>query len=174
MSIRCHNFGWLWMTCPQKLVQAVESTESWPSQSHVMTDGRSLSRSWCQAHSGTYDWILAKKSPSYITADSQSVSPSWCRAPIWTHNLSTFFLDSCGFGDVGRPPWREDESVICSAMTQVQLQVILWPAVCRPVRLAAGPHCFFVSSRCRAPSPISPMNRVMNPGTPDIRLLYVF
>jgi hypothetical protein len=76
---------------------------------------------------------------------------------------------------VGRPLWREDESVICSAMTQVQFQVKLRPTVCWPVRFGAGPPmglitrfyflCLTVtsSSRCRAPSPISPANRVIQP-----------
>jgi hypothetical protein len=48
------------------------------------------------------------------------------------------FLDGCGFVCVGRPLGREDGSVICSAMIQVQCQVILWPTVCRSVRLGAG------------------------------------
>jgi hypothetical protein len=39
---------------------------------------------------------------------------------------------------VGHPLWREDGSVICSAMTQVQFQVILRPTVCQPVHLGAG------------------------------------
>jgi hypothetical protein len=76
---------------------------------------------------------------------------------------------------VGRPLWRDDGFVICSEMTQVQFQVTLRPTVCRPVRLGAGLPmgpmtrfeflCLAVtsSSRCRAPSPISPMNRVIQP-----------
>jgi hypothetical protein len=40
---------------------------------------------------------------------------------------------------VGRPLWRVDGSVICSALTQVQFQITLRPTVCRPVRLDAGP-----------------------------------
>jgi hypothetical protein len=95
--------------------------------------------------------------------------PVWLgvRHPSGTHDqLFPFslglFLDSYGFADVGRPPWREDGSVICSAMTQVQF-------LCRPVSLGAGDNqiliCLTVtsSSQCRAPSPISPMNRVIQP-----------
>jgi hypothetical protein len=59
--------------------------------------------------------------------------PFWSWWPgvtfIWV--TITFFIFH-----VGRPLWREDGSVICSAMTQVQ--VTLRP-VCRPVRLGAGP-----------------------------------
>jgi hypothetical protein len=67
------------------------------------------------------------------------------------------------FFNVGRPLWREDGSVIFSAMTQVQFQVVLRPTVCRPVHpgawLPMGPHAqivislfenYFISSRCRA------------------------
>jgi hypothetical protein len=51
-----------------------------------------------------------------------------------------FFSDNCLFLlPVGRPLRREDRSVICSAMTQVQFQVTLRPMVCRPVLLGAGP-----------------------------------
>jgi hypothetical protein len=70
--------------------------------------------------------VNKSQSWSYITADSQSANPSWCQAPIWDPQpIFPFslwlFLDSCGFVDVGRPLWREDRSVICSAMAQVQL-----------------------------------------------------
>jgi hypothetical protein len=41
-----------------------------------------------------------------------------------------------------RPLWREDRSVICSAMTQFQFQVTMRPTVCRPVRLMPGPITF--------------------------------
>jgi hypothetical protein len=78
------------------------------------------------------------------------------------------YFYSCGFVDVGRRLWREDESVICSAMTEVQFQVILRPTVCWTVRLGSHDQIvtslfdkYFLSSRCRAPSPISPMNRVI-------------
>jgi hypothetical protein len=43
------------------------------------------------------------------------------------------------FFHVGRPLRREYGSVICSAITQVEFQVILRPKVSRPVRLGAGP-----------------------------------
>jgi hypothetical protein len=84
--------------------------------------------------------LACNKSQSYITPDSQLASPSWCQASIWDPRpiCQKFFLDSCGFVDVG-PLLREDGSVVCSAMTQVQFQVILRPTVCRPFRLGAGP-----------------------------------
>jgi hypothetical protein len=62
--------------------------------------------------------------------------PFWSKWPdvtfIWVP--ITFFILH-----VGRPLWREDGSVICSAMTQDQFQVTLRPTVCRPDRLGAGP-----------------------------------
>jgi hypothetical protein len=77
-----------------------------------------------------------------IETDSQSASSSWCHAPFGVGgqmfislSANYFFL----FFQVGRPLWRGGGSVICSAMTQVQLQVILRPTVCRPVRLGVGP-----------------------------------
>jgi hypothetical protein len=54
------------------------------------------------------------------------------RCYIWLTITSFIF-------HVGRPLWREDRSVICRAMKQVQFQVKLRPTVCRPVRLGAGP-----------------------------------
>jgi hypothetical protein len=83
------------------------------------------------------------QSQSYITTEvSRSVRlgvrhPSGTRNQFFPFSL-WLFLDSCGFVDVGRPLWREDGSVICSAITQVQFQVILRPTVCRPVNRGAG------------------------------------
>jgi hypothetical protein len=64
--------------------------------------------------------------------------PSGTRGHFF-HFSVWLFLDSYGFVDVERPLWREDGSVICSAMTQVQLQVVLRPTICQPVCLGAGP-----------------------------------
>jgi hypothetical protein len=111
------------------------------------------------------------QSQSYITTDSQSANPSLCQTPIWDPRpifpfALCLFLDSCRLFYVGHPLWRDDGSVICSAMAQVQFEVILRPTVCRPVRLGAGPPMgprdqilitlfdnYFLSSRCRALSP---------------------
>jgi hypothetical protein len=57
------------------------------------------------------------------------------------------------FFHVGRPLWREDGSVICSAMTLVQFQVIMRPTVCRPVCLGARPHFFLLGVRFPHPYP---------------------
>jgi hypothetical protein len=58
-------------------------------------------------------------SRSHITTDGQSAScSSWCLAPFGAYCIwitITFFVFH-----VWRPLWREDGSVICSAMTQVQ------------------------------------------------------
>jgi hypothetical protein len=70
------------------------------------------------------------------------------------------------FFHVGRPLWREDGSVICSAITRVQFQVTLRPTASSSwcwVPNGAHDHIliclfgnYFLSSRCRAPSLISP------------------
>jgi hypothetical protein len=53
-----------------------------------------------------------------VTTDGQSASPSWCWAPVWAHDhLLIFFVRQLLVLDVGRPLWREDGSVICSAVT---------------------------------------------------------
>jgi hypothetical protein len=60
--------------------------------------------------------------------------PSWSGWPdvtfLWV--AITFYLFH-----VRRPLWWEDGSVICSAMTRVQ--VIMRPTVCQPVCFGAGP-----------------------------------
>jgi hypothetical protein len=86
------------------------------------------------------NWLLLKFK---LYCDRRSVGqfvlvsrPFWSGWPnvtfIW---VKITFL----FVHAGRPLWREDGSVICSAMMQVQFQVILRPTVCRPVRFDAGP-----------------------------------
>jgi hypothetical protein len=57
-------------------------------------------------HTGPYG-----SSSNYIATDSQSASSFWCRAP----QILIFFLwHLC---HVGHPLWRENRSVICSAIT---------------------------------------------------------
>jgi hypothetical protein len=97
-------------------------------------------------------------------------------ATNFSPSLFDYFQTIAGLFMWGALSGEKKGSVICSAMTQVQFQVILRPTVCRPVRLGAGTtdgahdHILislfdndFLSSRCRAPSPISPMNRVIQP-----------
>jgi hypothetical protein len=93
---------------------------------------------------GTHEHILFSlflKSKSKSHYDRQSVGqfvlvscPSWSRLPdvtfIWV--TTTFFILH-----VGCPLWRENGSVTCIAMTQVQFQVKMRPTVSRPVRLCA-------------------------------------
>jgi hypothetical protein len=71
------------------------------------------------------------------------VLPLWIKWPdvtfIWV--TITFFIFH-----VGCPLWREDGSVICSAMTHVQFQVTLRPTVCRP----SSSWCRAPSGRCRS------------------------
>jgi hypothetical protein len=62
------------------------------SRSYFTTDGRSVSMSWCRAHSGTWDQILLP--------------------------VGRMLPESCGLVSVERPFWREDRSVICIAITQ--------------------------------------------------------
>jgi hypothetical protein len=54
--------------------------------------------------------------------DGQSVSMFWCRAPPWAHYQSLLFPFFCRkialLFVLGCPLWREDESVICSAICQ--------------------------------------------------------
>jgi hypothetical protein len=99
--------------------------------------------------------LLNAHSKSKSHYDQQSVGqftlvscPSWSRWPdvtfIWV--MISFIIFH-----VGRPLWREDVPVICSAMTQVQFQVTLRPTVCRPVRLGAEDFNFFVWQLLRLP-----------------------
>jgi hypothetical protein len=59
---------------------------------------------------------------SKLLYDWRSVSMSWCRTPFGTcgHILlpvGMLLSESCGLVSAGRPIWREDGSVICSAVT---------------------------------------------------------
>jgi hypothetical protein len=63
-------------------------------------------------------------SSSCIATDGQSASSFWCRAPFEAGDQILHFFEwqllSFYFFHVGRPLWREDGSVIFSAMVQVQ------------------------------------------------------
>jgi hypothetical protein len=92
------------------------------SQSHTVTDGQSISKSWYR----TPFTIL--ESGSYIMIDGQSTGLS---LEYSTHlELKTRFLllsDSCGFVELGRSLWREDGSVIFN---------FCWPS---PAQSFSGP-----------------------------------
>jgi hypothetical protein len=91
----------------------------------------------------------------YIATDCQSARSPWCPAPFGAGDQMLHFFEwelrfyffmygaltdeRTGLFHVWRPLWREDGYLICSAMTQVQFQVILQQTVCRAVRLGAGP-----------------------------------
>jgi hypothetical protein len=60
--------------------------------------------------------------------------------PFWSGWQDVKFFEwQFFFFHVGRPLWREVGPLICSAMTQIQFQVILRPTDCWPVHLGAGP-----------------------------------
>jgi hypothetical protein len=87
--------------------------------------------------------ISCHRSRSHITNDSQSTSSSLVSCPFWSRYPDVTFIWVAiilFIFHVGLPLWREDGSVICSAMTQVQFQVTLLPRVCRPVHLGARPQ----------------------------------
>jgi hypothetical protein len=69
--------------------------------------------------------------------------PFWSKWPDITFIWATviFFIFH-----VGSPLWREDGSVIWSAMMQLQFQVTLRPTVCRPVSLGAGPSMGLITT----------------------------
>jgi hypothetical protein len=77
----------------------------WPSHTNLLLFSTELSQEHC----------LVSQSQSYTKTDGHSASLSWCLAPnccSWPiFNLS---LDSCGFVNVGRPPYREVRSVVNS------------------------------------------------------------
>jgi hypothetical protein len=62
------------------------------SQSHVTTDGRSVSMSWCQVQSGTFD----QRYVFFFT-----------------------FLNVTVLSYLGRPLWREVGSVICQSFVNI-------------------------------------------------------
>jgi hypothetical protein len=109
----------------------------WRSVLYVMVVKLVLGKSKSELH---YDRQPVGRSVLVSGTHSSGTRDQFFPFSLWS------FLDSCGFVGVGRPLWREDGSVICSAMMQVQCQVILWPTVCQPVHLGAGP-------------PVGPMTR---------------
>jgi hypothetical protein len=70
----------------------------------------------------TYTYIHSSSSSSYeyIATDGQSASSSWCRVPLWgswpNFNFRCLIITFLSL-HVGRPLWRKDEFVICSAIT---------------------------------------------------------
>jgi hypothetical protein len=72
------------------------------SQSHIATDGQSVSKSWCPAPSGAHDQI-------FIT--------------VWQLRSRFFF-----FFFVGRPLWREDGSFFCLCCWRLPAQCFSGPS----------------------------------------------
>jgi hypothetical protein len=117
-------------------------------------------------------------SQSYITTDSQSVSPSWCQAPIYDPRPIRhifFFLDNYGFvhavpslmrGRVCNLQCNDASSILSYIATDGLSASSSW---CRPLRSIYDQILIYlfdnysISSWCRAPSPISPTNRVIQP-----------
>jgi hypothetical protein len=71
--------------------------------------------------------ILRQLVGQYVSGTHLGPATNFFPVSLW------LFLDSYGFVDVGCLLWREDGSVICSAMTQVQFQVILLTTACLPL-----------------------------------------
>jgi hypothetical protein len=102
---------------------------------------------------GPRHWVdqinKSSQNQSFITTDGQSTTLSWCQAAMWDTQRSFFFfhlklcLDSCEFLIMGRPLWREDESVIYSCCWALPEQFVSGPynssskSVSRPVCLRA-------------------------------------
>jgi hypothetical protein len=75
------------------------------------------------------------QSQNYVTTDSQSASLSWCQDPPGAQD-QIFGTVSCGYIDVGRPPWREDRSVVYNCCwprqrshSQVRVPQDSWPHI---------------------------------------------
>jgi hypothetical protein len=118
---------------------------------------------------------------SYITTDSQSASPSWCQAPTWDPRQIFPFLSLIIFIQL-RVCWCGTPSLkkgwVCNLQSNEANSMSRYIATdglsassswCRAPN---GTHDqilitlfdnYFLSSRCRVPSPISPMNRVIQP-----------
>jgi hypothetical protein len=83
--------------------------------------------------------MLWAESESYITTDGQPASLSWNKAPIWGLRPDLYYLcDSYGLVLVGRPLWREVESVFCMCCWPLPVQSFLGPS---PVGLVAIFYC---------------------------------
>jgi hypothetical protein len=94
-----------------------------------------------------YQLLYSRSCNSQLT-QSQSASPSWCEATAWGSRLS----DSFGFVDVGRPLWREDESVVHSCCWSSPAQSFSGPS---PAGLMIIFYCFWFETppTLRATSP---------------------
>jgi hypothetical protein len=73
-------------------------------------------------------WHLAELSWFDVMTNGQSAYQSWCRAPLWGPWPDFAFPFSCRtialLFVLGRPLWREDASVICSASGQRRVGLI--------------------------------------------------
>jgi hypothetical protein len=77
--------------------------------------------------------------------DGQSASLSWCQAHLGSEITFLLLSDSCGFTDVGRPLWREGESVVYNCC---------WPLRAHSrVRVLGDSWPYFTLSDSRLPQP---------------------
>jgi hypothetical protein len=133
-----------------------------------------------------HGYTFTSKSKSKLYYDQQLVGQSVLLSgthlgPVSNFSPSFFdyFLDSCGFVDLGHPLWWEDRSVRSVSsyiMTDVLLASKSWCCA------QNGAHnqiliplfdSYDLSSWRRAASPISPMNRVIQPEVKVKRQGYV-
>jgi hypothetical protein len=82
-------------------------------------DARSLCCAVIQYRKHLPRATMSARSRSHITTDGQSVSSSWCLAPSGAGEqmLHLFEWQLLSLFSCRAPLWREDGSVICSAMT---------------------------------------------------------
>jgi hypothetical protein len=103
--------------------------------------------------------LVREGAPHQQTCNCLTIIQIWLWLPRWVPDTMT-----------------ELPLIVCRNATQIQVQVILRLMVSRPVRLGVIPllervtRCYislsdsyFLSSRSRAPSPIAPMNRAIQP-----------
>jgi hypothetical protein len=90
-------------------------------------------------------YIYIYEFESYVTTDGQPASLSWSKAPIWGLRPDLYYLcDSYGLVLVGRPLWRDVESVFLCAAGPCQRSLY-------QVRVSWGLRPYFTVSDLRIP-----------------------